>query len=92
MTDKNVQLAVLGVVAVIAVVGLVLLFTTARSTGMMSIPNSGDFGRAVGSYSDANGQGMDADAQRYAELKKQQDFVSAGKEISSISTVPTRLA
>lgn len=91
MTDKNVQLAVLGVVAVIAVVGLVLLFTTARGTGLVAVQNSGDFGQAGGSYSDVSGSGIDAEAQKFAELKRLQDYTSSSKEISSISDVPSRL-
>jgi len=79
MTDKNVQLAVLGVVAVIAIVGLVLLFTTAKS-GMVVLPNTGDFGQAAGSSVDAAGVGLSAEAQRVSELKKQQDYLSASKQ------------
>lgn len=43
---KGLALAILGIVAVIAIVGLVLLFTSARTTGkVVAGPNVGDWGR-----------------------------------------------
>ena len=43
---KGLALAILGIVAVIAIVGLVLLFTSARATGKLAAaPNVGDWGR-----------------------------------------------
>ncbi len=43
---KGLALAILGIVAVIAIVGLVLLFTSAKATGKVSAaPNVGDWGR-----------------------------------------------
>ncbi len=62
---KGLALAILGIVAVIAIVGLVLLFTSAKATGKVTAaPNVGDWGRMSTS---ANTDYTPTDQQAYDE-------------------------